>query len=64
MKCDKTILVIGIIILAGLAVKSLKQFIYLSFTLLSLKIVWVGLVIFIILRFLKKANATIPGSKK
>jgi len=54
VKSYKFILILGIILIAGLALKSLKQFVYLSFTLLSLKIVWIGLIILFILMSLKK----------
>ena len=37
-----------------LALKSLKQFVYLSFTLLSLKIVWILLLVLGFLTFVKK----------
>lgn len=63
MKANKFILVLGIVLLAMLALKSLKQFIYLSFTLLSLKIVWLGIVIFVIGTYIKKA-LTVSGNKK
>jgi len=56
MRSDKIMLVLGVILIAALAVKSLKQFVYLSFTLLSLKIVWVGIIFIIILMYLKKAT--------
>ncbi len=54
MKVDKILFIGGIILLAALALKSIKQFIYLSFTLLSLKIVWILLIIFFILLYFKK----------
>ncbi len=54
MKIDKILLIIGVFLLAALALKSLKQFVYLSFTLLSLKIVWILLILFFILLSLKK----------
>ncbi len=54
MKIDKILVIGGILLLAALALKSLKQFVYLSFTLLSLKIVWVLLILFFILLSLKK----------
>jgi hypothetical protein len=63
MKSNKFILVLGIILLAMLAVKSLKQFVYLSFTLLSLKIVWVGIILFVFFTYIKKAF-TAPEDKK
>ncbi len=57
-KAEKMLLLGGIVLAVYLAFKSLKQFIYLSFTLLSLKIVWVLLIILFILMSLKKR----PGS--
>lgn len=63
MRSNKFILALGIVLLAMLAVKSLKQFVYLSFTLLSLKIVWVGIIIFVLFMYIKKA-ITVPGNKK
>ncbi len=49
------ILFIGALLLAAyLALKSLKQFIYLSFTLLSLKIVWILLLVLGFLTFARK----------
>jgi len=56
MRAEKIILILGIVLIASLALKSLKQFVYLSFTLLSLKIVWVGIIFIIILMYLKKAT--------
>jgi len=56
MRAEKIILIVGIALIASLALKSLKQFVYLSFTLLSLKIVWVGIIFIIILMYLKKAT--------
>ena len=56
MKSEKYILILGIILIAGLTIKSLKQFVYLSFTLLSLKIVWVGIIFISILMFLKRSR--------
>ncbi len=54
MKTDKILFICGILLLAALALKSLKQFIYLSFTLLSLKIVWILLILLFILLSLNK----------
>lgn len=54
---EKIVLALGLIIVAVLAVKSLKQFIYLSFTLLSLKVVWVALIILVMILVLKKTGA-------
>ncbi len=54
MKIDKILIIGGILLIAALALKSLKQLVYLSFTLLSLKAVWMLLILFLILIFLKK----------
>ncbi len=54
MKIERILIIGGLILIAALALKSLKQFVYLSFTLLSLKIVWVLLILFFILLSLKK----------
>ncbi len=62
MKLNKILLIGGILLLAALALKSIKQFIYLSFTLLSLKIVWILLIVFFILVYFKKYTS--PESKK
>ncbi|HEX9113227.1 MAG TPA: hypothetical protein VF888_02685, partial [Nitrospirota bacterium] len=52
-KSDKIILIIGVVLLAALVFKSLKQMIFLSFTLLSLKIVWVIIVVLFLLTYVK-----------
>ena len=60
MKAFKTIdfekiLFFAVIVLAiVLALKSLKQFIYLSFTLLTLKFVWIVLLVLAFLTYFKK----------
>jgi hypothetical protein len=64
MKSDKIILIAGVVLLAGLAFKSLKQMIFLSFTLLSLKIVWVLLIVLYILTVLKKHTRSSRDVKK
>ncbi len=64
MKSDKIILIAGVVLLAALAFKSLKQMIFLSFTLLSLKIVWVLLVVLYILTVLKKRTRSSRDVKK
>ncbi len=49
------LLFLAVLVLAiALALKSLKQFVYLSFTLLSLKIVWILLLLLGFLTFVKK----------
>ncbi len=64
MKFDKALIIIGLILIAGLALKSIKQFIYLSFTLLTLKFVWIFLIILFILMSLKKKSQSSDGNKK
>ncbi len=55
---EKAAVILGIIIVAVLAVKYLKQFIYLSFALLSLKVAWAALVILaVVLALNKKARS-------
>ncbi len=51
---EKMLFFAALLLAAYLAVKSLKQFVYLSFTLLSLKIVWILLLILGFLTFAKK----------
>ncbi len=51
---EKAAVILGIIIVAVLAVKYLKQFIYLSFALLSLKVAWAALAILAVVLALKK----------
>ena len=53
-KSDKIILIIGVVLLAALVFKSLKQMIFLSFTLLSMKIVWVLLILLYLLAVIRK----------
>ena len=53
-KSDKIILIIGVVLLAALVFKSLKQMIFLSFSLLSLKIVWAILILLYLLAVVKK----------
>lgn len=53
-KSDKIILIIGVVLLAALMFKSLKQMIFLSFTLLSMKIVWVILILLYLLAVVRK----------
>jgi ABC-type siderophore export system fused ATPase/permease subunit len=54
MKYEKVFLGGLMIVAAALALKSIKQLIYLSFTLLSLKVVWIVLIILFVLSSLKK----------
>ncbi len=54
MKPDKIILIVGAVLLAVLALKYLRQMIFLSFTLLSLKIVWLIIIILFLLMYVKK----------
>ncbi|HEY6020236.1 MAG TPA: hypothetical protein VIY48_10130 [Candidatus Paceibacterota bacterium] len=63
-KSDKIILIIGVVLLAALVFKSLKQMIFLSFTLLSLKIVWVIIVVLFLLTYVKKHTQPTRQNKK
>lgn len=50
----KILLAAAVVLVIYLAFKSLKQFVYLSFTLLSLKIVWILLIVLALLTYVKK----------
>ncbi len=64
MKTDK-ILLVGALVLAGsLVLKSIKQFILLSFTLLTLKFVWILIIILVVLTSLKKKTQSSREIKK
>ena len=54
MNLHRILLIGGILIAAILAWKFLKQLISLSLSLLSLKVVWIALIIFIVVMSLKK----------
>jgi hypothetical protein len=54
MTFEKILLAGGIMIAAIIALKYVKQLISLSLTLLSLKIVWIALIILFVLMSLKK----------
>ena len=54
MKTDKLLLAGGVLLAVYLILKSIKQFIMLSITLLSLKIVWFFLIILFVLSSMKK----------
>lgn len=64
MKSDKIILIVGAVLLAALTLKYLKQMIFLSFTLLSLKIVWVLIIILFLLTYMKKHTQPTRQNKK
>ncbi len=51
---EKILFAAAVLLAAYLALKSLKQFVYLSFTLLSLKIVWILLLVLGFLTFARK----------
>jgi len=61
---DKILFIAGILLLATLAMKSLKQFVYLSFTLLSLKFVWILLIVILLLTYLKRFSRPSDTTKK
>jgi hypothetical protein len=54
MKHYKVLLIGGLILIALLSLKAFKQFIYLSFTLLTLKAVWLVLILLFVLTWIKK----------
>lgn len=64
MKSDKIILIVGAVLLAALALKFLRQMLFLSFTLLSLKIVWVIIVVLFLLTYVKKHTQPTRQNKK
>ncbi len=51
---ENLLLIAAVLLVVYLALKSLKQFIYLSFTLLTLKIVWIILVVLALLIYAKR----------
>ncbi len=51
---EKILFAAAVLLAACLALKSFKQFVYLSFTLLSLKIVWILLLVLGFLTFARK----------
>ena len=64
MKFDKILLIGGLIVAASLVMKSIKQFIYLSFTLLTLKFVWILIILLFILSSVKKKPPSSREIKK
>ena len=54
MKSDTLLLIAVLALVVLLALKSLKQAIFLSFTLLSFKAVWIVLIVLLLVRSLKK----------
>ncbi len=64
MKSDKLLLIGGLIVAASLVMKSIKQFIYLSFTLLTLKFVWILIILLFILSSVKKKPPSSREIKK
>ncbi len=64
MKSDKLLLIVGLIVAASLVMKSIKQFIYLSFTLLTLKFVWILIILLFILSSVKKKPPSSREIKK
>jgi hypothetical protein len=53
MRSKKILLVIGVAIALLLATKAFKYFLYFSFAMLSLKVVWIALIILAVALFLK-----------
>ena len=56
MKPQKILFIAGIILAVVLALKYIKQLVFLSFTLLSLKAVWMALIILFVFVSLKKGR--------
>jgi len=63
MKHHKVLLIGGLVLVALLSLKVFKQFLYLSFTLLSLKAVWLVLILLFVLTWIKK-QATVSRKVK
>jgi uncharacterized membrane protein len=61
---NKILLITGVLLLVVLAMKSLRQFVYLSFTLLSLKIVWILIIAILLLTYIKKFARPSNTTKK
>ncbi|HUL01073.1 MAG TPA: hypothetical protein VLX29_09475 [Nitrospirota bacterium] len=67
MKFDKTytlLFIAGVILAVSLVFKSLKQFVYLTFTLLTLKVVWIVLAILFFAMVIKKKLRSMRVLKK
>jgi hypothetical protein len=64
MKTDKILLIGALILAASLVLKSIKQFVYLSFTLLTLKFVWILIIVLVVLLSLKKKTRSSREIKK
>ncbi len=56
MKNHKVLLIGGLVLIALLSLKALKQFISLSLTLLSLKAVWFVLILLFVLTWIRKQS--------
>ncbi len=54
MRYNVLLLLGGLVLIALLSLRALKQFIYLSFTLLSLKVVWFVIILFVALTWIRK----------
>ena len=61
MRYQKLLLIGGLVLVALLSLKAFRQFIYLSFTLLTLKAVWFVLILLFVLAWIKKQT---DGSRK
>ena len=54
MRYNKVVLIGCLVLIVLLSLKAFKQFIYMSFTLLSLKAVWLVLILYFVLTWLRK----------
>jgi hypothetical protein len=64
MKPEKILLITGIAVAGILALKYMKQVVYLSFTLLSIKVVWMALLVIFIIASIKKGRTLETAKKK
>lgn len=62
MRPEKILVTAGLILAAVLALKYIKQLFLLSFTLLSLKVVWLALIILFVFASIKKRIRSSPKS--
>lgn len=60
MRSEKILVTAGLILAAVLALKYIKQLFLLSFTLLSLKVVWLALIILFVFASIKKRIRSAP----
>ena len=54
MRYNIVLLIGALVLIALLSLRALKQFVYLAFTLLSLKIVWIAIILIVVLAWIRK----------